>query len=72
VVVQEGFTPVELTEVEITGTLPALDPSLSGQSRTARVLVRLATEPLGYLELSVDEEGLSPAEIGRQIPDLLT
>jgi hypothetical protein len=47
VVVQEGFTPVELTEVEITGTLPALDPSLSGQSRTARVLVRLATEPFG-------------------------
>jgi len=68
-VVQEGFTPVELTEVEITGTLPGLDPSPSGQSRCVWVLVRLATEPLGYLELTVDETGVSPAEIGRQVLD---
>jgi O-antigen biosynthesis protein len=69
VVVEQGFTPVELTEVEIAGMLPALDPSTSGQRHGVWVLVRLATEPLGYLELSVDDTGVPSAELGRQILD---
>jgi O-antigen biosynthesis protein len=66
---QGGFTPVELTEVDMAGALPDLDPSPGGQSRSVRVLVRLATEPLGYLELDVDDAGMAPAELGRQIFD---
>jgi glycosyltransferase involved in cell wall biosynthesis len=69
VVVHEDFTPVELTEVEIAGRLPALNPCPSGQWRWVWVLVRLATEPLGYLELRVDDAGVTPAELGRQILD---
>lgn len=68
-VLREGFTPVELTEVEICGTLPALVPSPSGQSRSVWVLVRLATEPLGYLELNIDDTGMASAELGRRILD---
>jgi O-antigen biosynthesis protein len=68
-VLHEGFTPVELTEVEIAGTLPGLDPSPGGQSRSVRVLVRLATEPLGNLELKVDDAGMASAELGQQIFD---
>lgn len=66
-VVQSGFTPVELTEAEVCGALRALDPSPYGQSRSVRVLVRLATEPLGYLELRVPDAGLGSAVLGRQI-----
>jgi len=66
---QGDFTPVELTEVEITGALPALDPSPGGQSRRVWVLVRMATEPLGYLELTADDAGIAPAELGRRIFD---
>jgi len=67
VIIQDGFTPVELAEVDIASTLPALDPSPSGQSRCVWVLVRLATEPLGNLELSVDDAGMPSAELGRRI-----
>jgi len=66
---QEGFTPVELAEVEISGPLPALAPSPSGRSRNVWVLVRLATEPLGYLELTVDDTGMASAELGRRVLD---
>ena len=66
---QGGFTPVELTEVDIAGALPALEPSPGAQSRRVRVLVRLATEPLGHLELDLDDAGMAPAELGRQILD---
>ncbi|XGX79529.1 Undecaprenyl-phosphate 4-deoxy-4-formamido-L-arabinose transferase [Terrabacter sp. BE26] len=63
----EEFTPVELTEVEITGRLPALAPAPRRQRRRAQVLVRLATEPLGFQELTVGESGLGPDELGHQI-----
>ncbi|MEP7193819.1 MAG: glycosyltransferase family A protein [Actinomycetota bacterium] len=67
VTVQEGYTPVELTEVEIASPLPPLDPAAGGRSRRVRVLVRLATEPLGCLELDVDDAGMTPAELGRRV-----
>ena len=67
--VHVAFVPVELTEVEITGPLPALSPSPRGRCRSVWVLVRLATEPLGYLVLSVDETGVSPTELGAQVFD---
>ena len=63
----QHFTPVELSEVEVSGTLPALDPSPSGASRPVWVLVRLASEPLGYLELRVTDGGLSAGELGQAI-----
>lgn len=63
----EEFTPVELTEVEITGRLPALARAPSRQRRRAQVLVRLATEPLGCHDLTVGESGVSSGELGHQI-----
>lgn len=57
------FQPLLLLDVELTQPLPAIASTASTPSSTAHVLLRLATEPLGILELGVGVEGVTPLQL---------
>src|SRR6516225_11700905 len=60
-----GFMPVRVVEIELGRPLPGLlaDDEKTGQRyHRALCLVRLHTQPLGLLELQLDENGASASE----------
>ncbi|HXT35818.1 MAG TPA: glycosyltransferase, partial [Chloroflexota bacterium] len=64
------FRPVRILEVEIGGPLPALhslDSATGEIFERAWALVRLHTQPLGEVELRLEEDGLNPADLAREI-----
>ncbi len=64
------FKPVRILEVEIGQPLPAVsafDATTGQHYQRARSLVRLHTQPLGVVELSLGESGLSAEDYARQI-----
>jgi glycosyltransferase involved in cell wall biosynthesis len=64
-----GFSPALMMEAELTGPLPAV--SYDGQHRRAWVLGRLHGEPVGASVLPLDENGLTPGQLGALLwPDL--
>jgi O-antigen biosynthesis protein len=58
----EGFAPARIMDVELTEPLPAV--SYDGQHRSAWVLGRLHTEPVGRCVVQLDQEGLTPDHLG--------
>jgi GT2 family glycosyltransferase len=64
----EEFTPVRVLELELSGPIPALDvPDEVGAASRALVLVRLHTQPLGFVELELPHEGLSAAAVAADV-----
>lgn len=64
------FTPLRVQEVEIGGPLPAVsstDPESGQTCQRAWSLVRLHQQPLGVVELDLDENGLTPAACAGRI-----
>jgi GT2 family glycosyltransferase len=64
------FKPARVLDLEISRPLPAIPAVDSATGRRygrAWVLVRLHTEPLGLLELTLEDDGLSAAEIARHV-----
>ena len=57
-----AFSPALMLEVELTKPLPAV--SYDGQHRRAWVLGRLHGEAVGTCIVGLDEEGLTPAQLG--------
>jgi hypothetical protein len=54
------FSPAQIIEIELAAPLPNIPPAyaLSGEKyRRAQVLVRLHTQPLGVVELELNENG---------------
>jgi glycosyltransferase involved in cell wall biosynthesis len=67
---EEGFTPIRFCEIEISQSLPdisAFDEKIGQQYRLARCLIRLHTQPLGMLELELDETGVKAEDYSRRI-----
>jgi glycosyltransferase involved in cell wall biosynthesis len=61
----EDFTPIRIVEIELgqpLSTVQALDDKTGRYYRRARCLVRLHDQPLGLIELQLDEQGASPRE----------
>jgi hypothetical protein len=58
----EEFTPDLVMEVELTEPLPTV--SYNGRRRRAWVLGRLHTEPVGWCVVQLDQEGLTPDQLG--------
>lgn len=59
-----GFEPIRLEEVELGRPLPALEPRRAPDGRTYRqalVFVRLHSEPLGLVEVTLAADGSLPA-----------
>jgi GT2 family glycosyltransferase len=54
-----------VVDCELSSEVPAI--AAQAPTATALVLVRLFTEPIGLLRLTVDEQGLTPAELAREI-----
>ncbi len=64
------FKPTQILEVEIGQPLPdvsAFDEETGQTYQRAISLVRLHTQPLGVIELQLDENGLTATEYARQI-----
>ena len=64
------FKPAQILEVELTQSLPAIsafDVKTDRCYQRAVSLVRLHTQPLGVVELRLEENGLSAADYARQI-----
>jgi O-antigen biosynthesis protein len=57
-----GFSPARMMEVELTEPLPAVGHD--GQHGRAWVVGRLHTEPVGTCVVRLDEEGLTPGQLG--------
>lgn len=72
--VKPEFAPTYITEVDIACALPRL-ASLESQSGlrygSARVLVRLDSEPLGFLTVPLPREGVDQSELAGQIWSVL-
>jgi glycosyltransferase involved in cell wall biosynthesis len=65
----DRFSPALMMEVELTEPLPAV--GYDGRHRRAWVLGRLHGEPVGASVLRLDEDGLTPAQLGALLwPDL--
>jgi GT2 family glycosyltransferase len=63
-------SPVQLLDIELTEPLPGLarDTAASGVPYgEARILVRLHTQPIGLLDVDLQLDGMSPAELALQI-----
>jgi glycosyltransferase involved in cell wall biosynthesis len=60
------WTPISVSEVELSRPLPHLRRSPAGATR-ARVLVRLHGHPLGESELHLPPDGLTPASLGHAL-----
>ncbi len=82
VVEHEDFTPIRIVEMELgqpLSTVQALDDKTGRYYRRARCLIRLHDQPLGVIELQLNEQGLSPREytphiwcaLGKEINDHL-
>ena len=68
--VEPGFVPTDVTEVDIACALPRLasrDTASGLRYGSARVLVRLASEPLGFVSVPLPREGLGPSELAGRI-----
>jgi polysaccharide pyruvyl transferase WcaK-like protein/glycosyltransferase involved in cell wall biosynthesis len=61
-VVSARFSPAQMLEVELTEPLPAV--SYDAQHRRAWVLARLHGEPVGTCVIQLEEEGLTPEQLG--------
>jgi glycosyltransferase involved in cell wall biosynthesis len=64
------LAPVRIVEIEVGQPLPdvlALDEKTGRHYQRALCLVRLHTQPLGLVELQLDERGASPQECALQI-----
>jgi glycosyltransferase involved in cell wall biosynthesis len=62
---EAGFLPMRMVEIELGHPLPGLvayDEKTGQRYRRALCLVRLHTQPLGLLELQLDENGASASE----------
>jgi O-antigen biosynthesis protein len=67
--VNDGFSPARMMDVELTRPLPAV--SYDGRHKRAWVLGRLHGEPVGSCVIQMDEEGLTPGQLGALIwPEL--
>lgn len=65
-----GIFPIRILEVELSEPLPSLpvEPAADGTSyRSARMLVRLHTYPLGIVDLAYGESGHTPSEVAEAI-----
>lgn len=65
-----SFQPVQMCEVEISRPLShvsAVDVATGQRYGSAHILVRLDTEPLGLVEISLDQEGLAPQQLADAI-----
>jgi glycosyltransferase involved in cell wall biosynthesis len=60
------WTPVSITEVELSRPLPWLRRTPAGAT-SARVLVRLHGHPLGQSDIDLPSSGLPPASLARQL-----
>jgi polysaccharide pyruvyl transferase WcaK-like protein/GT2 family glycosyltransferase len=60
--VRAGFSPAQMLEVELTEPLPAV--SYDAQHGRAWVLGRLHGEPVGTCEIQLEEDGLTPDQLG--------
>src|SRR5258706_1006326 len=66
----EDFTPIRIVEIELgqpLSTVQALDDKTGRYYRRARCLIRLHDQPLGLIELQLDEQGASPREYAPHI-----
>ena len=64
------FAPVRMDEVELADELPTLPPgrTRSGDAFASSLcLVRLHGQPLGLIEVDLEEDGVAPAELRDQI-----
>jgi GT2 family glycosyltransferase len=61
----ETFSPSKIVEVELTEPLPGLDPY--DQYRSAFVLARLRTEPIGVCTVRLADAGIPPDQLATQI-----
>jgi len=61
--VTDTSSPALMMDIELTEPLPAV--SHDGQHRAAWVLGRLHGEPVGTCIIGLDEEGLTPGQLGR-------
>lgn len=59
--------PIQLLEVELSGALEDVPALPGGHAGRAWSLVRLHTQPLGMVDLTIGPEGLSAAEYARQV-----
>ncbi len=69
------YIPVRMLEVELGQPLPtitALDAKKGSYYQRARCLVRLHTQPLGLVELTIDTDELSPDEYAPHIWQVLS
>ncbi len=69
------FKPARMLEVELSQPLPAVpafDAKTNRSYDRAVSLVRLHTQPLGIVELQLNDDGLSSAEYANQIWDALS
>src|SRR3954466_14271301 len=62
--------PAVVLDVEVTHALPMIEPVRDGRPvLRAWLLVRVFTEPIGYLLLDVPPTGLTPADIAAAIDE---
>lgn len=64
------FAPVEIVEIEISETLPRLQPGTGESGRrygSALCLIRLHGEPLGMIEVDLPPAGLDPTVLAERI-----
>ena len=64
------FAPVEILEIEISETLPRLEPGTGESGRkygSALCLIRLHSEPLGMIEVDLPPTGLDPTVLAERI-----
>ena len=54
------FSPIHIVEWDVVAPVPALQVSADQHSVAVRMLVRLGTEPLGYVDLEVEGESSFP------------
>src|SRR5690349_13237563 len=55
-----AVTPIQVVDWDVLAPVPALHVTDGQQSAPVRMLVRLGSEPLGYLDLNVEDAALFP------------
>ncbi len=62
-----AMLPIQMLEVELSETLPCIRSLKGGYGERAWSLVRLHTRPLGMVELTLDQDGLTAAGYATQV-----